>query len=198
MSRLLPAAILLIAAGWFGYGRAYDWFELIPPGQCVVEGVQMPATAAAAASSSQPEGIACGYWPSSTVGDPALTEVGLTAGAEAMLAAARAEFGQLSLGGYAPGGVSTGHIQGSAHYEGRAVDFFFRPHQKPRQQRAGWELANWAVLNADGLNIRTIIYRDRIWTRNGSLTGWRPYVHPSGDRKNPILRHLDHVHIDVG
>lgn len=190
--------LLAVAVVWLCYGRAYDWFKLIPPGQCVVEGVQMSAGAAAESASSQAEGIACDYWPSTGSGDLTLNEIGLTGSAERMLESARVEFGRLSVGGYEPGGVSTGHIKGSAHYEGRAVDFFFRPHEKPKQHRAGWQLANWAVLHADELDIRTVIYRDRIWTRNGSLTGWQPYVHPSGDRKNPILRHLDHVHIDVG
>ena len=38
-----------------------------------------------------------------------------------------ASSGDLSLGGFAPGGVTTGHMEGSAHYEGRAVDVFVRP-----------------------------------------------------------------------
>jgi hypothetical protein len=39
----------------------------------------------------------------------------------------RAVFGRQSLGGFAPGGVRSGHVEGSAHYEGRAIDVFFRP-----------------------------------------------------------------------
>ena len=31
------------------------------------------------------------------------------------------------LGGFDPDGVSSGHVEGSTHYEGRAIDVFFRP-----------------------------------------------------------------------
>ena len=35
-------------------------------------------------------------------------------------------FGDPPMGGFAPGGVSSGHMEGSAHYDGRAVDVFVR------------------------------------------------------------------------
>ena len=38
-----------------------------------------------------------------------------------------AAFGDLALGGFEAGGVTDGHIEGSAHYEGRAIDLFVRP-----------------------------------------------------------------------
>lgn len=198
---LAAGAGLLAIAGWQAHANAYNWFGLIPPGECVVDGRQLPiaeAAPAAAGKLHQPAAVACAFWPAGSGGDAALTELGLTPAAAAMLTAVRAEFGQVPVGGYDPEGVTTGHIKGSAHYEGRAVDFFFRPHTKRAEQKAGWRLANWAVLQADALDIRTIIYRDRIWTRNNSVSGWRDYTHPSGNRQNPILRHLDHVHIDVG
>ncbi|MEY3407282.1 MAG: hypothetical protein RL038_343 [Actinomycetota bacterium] len=141
--------------------------------------------------------LSCSYWPTMHSGDSKLNDVGLTKQAQAVINKAEKVFGYIPKGGYAPGGVNSGHIKGSAHYEGRAVDFFFRPHEKKKNREAGWQLAIWATLHAAELNIETVIFDDHIWTRLNSTAGWRPYVHPSGDRENPILRHLDHVHIDV-
>ena len=52
---------------------------------------------------------------------------GLTHRAERVRKDMEAHFGNLPLGGFAPGGVHSGHMVGSAHYEGRAIDTFFRP-----------------------------------------------------------------------
>jgi hypothetical protein len=121
---------------------------------------------------------------------------GLTPRAETLRAAMERAFGDLPLGGFAPGGVRSGHIPGSAHYEGRAVDVFFRPVSR-ENQRKGWVLAQWLVAHAEDFDIATVIFADRIWTQRRSGEGWRHYQHPSGNRSNPILRHLDHVHVDV-
>ncbi len=107
-------------------------------------------------------------------------------------------FGTQSLGGFQPGGVSSGHMAGSAHYEGRAVDVFFRP-INPENRKRGWAMASYLVAQADRLSISTIIFDDRIWkagSRSGS--GWTDYDVPSssgGDRA--ILEHRDHIHVDV-
>lgn len=108
-----------------------------------------------------------------------------------------ASFGEQRTGGYAAGGVDSGHIAGSAHYDGRAVDVFFRPYDDPEQRRAGWAAAHWLVAHADRLGVATVIFDDRIWTARRSAEGWRDYRHPSGDSADPVLRHLDHVHVDV-
>jgi hypothetical protein len=128
--------------------------------------------------------------------DQAEQASGLTPRAERLREAMTATFGDLPLGGFAPGGVSTGHIDGSAHYDGRAIDVFFRPVTE-ENTRAGWVLSQWAVAHADVLGIRTVIFDDRIWTARRSIQGWREYGHPSGDDSNSVLRHLDHVHVDV-
>jgi hypothetical protein len=122
---------------------------------------------------------------------------GLTPRAERLRRAVRRTFGPLPMGGFASGGVSTGHVDGSSHYEGRAMDIFFRPHTDRGQVRRGWVLAHWLVARGARYDVLSVIYRDRIWTVWASFSGWRDYVHPSGNRHNPVLRHLDHVHTAV-
>ena len=121
---------------------------------------------------------------------------GLTPRAAELSEAVQETFGDLPMGGYAPGGVSTGHIPGSAHYDGRAVDIFFRPVSEENRRR-GWVLANWLVAHADRLDVATVIFDDRIWTARRSVQGWRDYTHPGGDTASDVLRHRDHVHVDV-
>lgn len=101
------------------------------------------------------------------------------------------------LGGFEPEGVSTGHMAGSAHYEGRAIDVFVRP-VNPRNTVRGWAIAHWLVSQADRLHLKTVIFDDRIWTagrRSGD--GWRDYDPPARSGDPAILEHRDHVHVDV-
>ena len=126
-----------------------------------------------------------------------LEESGLTDRADAVRRDLAAVFPGQPLGGFAPGGVSTGHMEGSAHYDGRAIDVFVRPVSVPNQVR-GWAIAQYLVSQADRLAVRTVIFDDRIWTSGGrSGDGWRDYDPPerSGDRA--VLEHRDHVHVDV-
>lgn len=124
-----------------------------------------------------------------------LAASGLTARADTVRAEIAARFGNVPVGGFAPGGVRTGHMAGSAHYDGRAVDVFVRPISK-RNKTRGWAIAHWAVANAARLQIRTVIFDDRIWT--AGRDGWRDYDVPSSSRGDlKILEHRDHVHIDV-
>ena len=122
--------------------------------------------------------------------------LGLTPRADTTRLALRSVFGPQTLGGFEPGGVSTGHIEGSAHYEGRAIDVFFRP-ITAENTAAGWQEAMWAVAHAERLDIATVIFDRRIWTASRSVQGWREYQHPGGATDNPVLLHEDHVHIDV-
>lgn len=127
-----------------------------------------------------------------------LNAQGLTARADDVRREVLAVFGDVPLGGFEPGGVTTGHMPGSAHYEGRAIDIFVRPVSEANRQR-GWAVAQYLVAQADRLAIRTVIFDDRVW-RSGrtSEQGWRDYSVPSGaagDRE--ILEHRDHVHVDV-
>jgi len=122
---------------------------------------------------------------------------GLTPRADAVRKDLIRTFGKLSTGGYEPGGVSTGHMEGSAHYDGRAVDVFVRPISTANTTR-GWAMAQYLVARADLLHIKTVIFSDKIWTAGGrSDSGWRDYTPPERSGDPAILRHLDHVHVDV-
>jgi hypothetical protein len=120
---------------------------------------------------------------------------GLTPRSQQVLDEMQTAFGPQAVGGFEPGGLTTGHMAGSAHYDGRAIDVFHA--DEPAGVLRGWSLAHWAVANADDLDIATVIYRDHIWTAARSSDGWRAYVPPDGPTDDPTLRHLDHVHIDV-
>lgn len=135
----------------------------------------------------------------STASLPAETmgKTGLTPRAETVRKDLVATFGKLSTGGYQPGGVTTGHMEGSAHYEGRAVDIFVKPISTANTVK-GWAVAQYLVARADHLGIRTVIFADKIWTSGGrSDSGWRDYTAPDRPGNKDTLRHLDHVHVDV-
>jgi hypothetical protein len=125
---------------------------------------------------------------------------GLTPRAERVRASLEAAFGPQSLGGFDPGGVSTGHMPGSAHYEGRAIDVFIRPVDDANRRR-GWAMASYLVAHAERLSIGNVIFDDRIWTSGpSSEKGWRHYTPPrkgNTPEEQAILEHRDHVHVDV-
>jgi len=122
---------------------------------------------------------------------------GLTPRAQRLRRAWTRVFGPLVSGGFAGGGVSTGHVDGSSHYDGRAVDVFFRPLGDLEQKRRGLVFAQWLVAHAERYSVLSVIHADRIWTSWAAYLGWRDYLHPSGDTRNPVLRHLEHVHVAV-
>ena len=119
---------------------------------------------------------------------------GLTPRAEQLRVAMSEVFGEQSLGGFAPGGIAQGHGADSTHYDGRAIDVFFRPVTE-ENRRKGWILAQWLVAHAEDLDIQYVIFDDRFWSAHSSRGQWRDYDAPQPS--NEILRHLDHVHVDV-
>lgn len=123
-----------------------------------------------------------------------LTPTGLTPRAERLREAMTGVFGDQSLGGFAPGGIDHGHGAESTHYDGRAMDIFFRPVTE-ENRRAGWRLAHWLVAHAGELDIQYVIFDDTFWSVHSSRGKWQDYNAP--EPGNEILRHLDHVHVDV-
>ncbi|MXG89331.1 hypothetical protein [Nocardioides flavescens] len=135
-----------------------------------------------------------GDWPETSA---RLEPSGLTERADRVRTELAELFPDQPQGGFAPGGVSTGHIPGSAHYEGRAVDVFVRPVNAVNKTR-GWAIAAYAVSQAERWGVRTVIFDGRIWTagvRSGQ--GWRDYQAPDRPGDRAILEHRDHVHVDV-
>jgi hypothetical protein len=123
-----------------------------------------------------------------------LTGTGLTPRAERLRGAMTEVFGEQSLGGFAPGGIDQGHGAESTHYDGRAVDVFFRPVTE-ENRRQGWLLAHWLVAHAEDLDVQYVIFDDRFWSVHSPRGQWQDYDAP--EPGNEILRHLDHVHVDV-
>ena len=122
---------------------------------------------------------------------------GLTPRAEAVRADLHKAFGDLSLGGYDARGVSSGHMKGSAHYEGRAIDVFVRPISQDNR-RTGWAIASYLVAHASRLDIHHVIFDKMIWTAgHRSTSGWRDYDPGDGPGDRAVLEHRDHVHVDV-
>jgi hypothetical protein len=108
------------------------------------------------------------------------TESGLTSNAVMMFRAICAAFPALTTyGGY------DGHGE---HADGRAVDFMTYS-----DSALGNAIAEWARANAGALNIRSIIWAQKIWTPERASEGWR-YME---DRGSTTANHYDHPHIAV-
>ncbi|MCY7400542.1 MAG: hypothetical protein LH477_06240 [Nocardioides sp.] len=153
---------------------------------------------ASALTGNSPRSLWCEVEEDADEASDDLDDQGLVARAAVVRRDLEARFGALSLGGFEPAGVSSGHMEGSAHYEGRAIDVFFRPINAENTKR-GWALASYLVANADRLDIKTLIFDDRIWHAGSrSSDGWTDYRVPSSSRGDrAILEHRDHVHVDV-
>ena len=105
-------------------------------------------------------------------------EAGLTPDAVEVYRAVCAAFSGVSAyGGYSPRGE---------HYDGRAVDIMV-------SGSYGQQIADWLVANASALQIRDVIYAQKIWTPDRAAEGWR-YME---DRGSPTANHFDHVHVAV-
>lgn len=146
-----------------------------------------------------PYSFSCRHGGASSTEADTLNDRGLTGRADAVRRDLGARFDGLRFGGYQKGGVRTGHMEGSAHYEGRAIDLFFRPINE-RNLRRGWATAHYLVANAERLRIETVIYDRKIWTSRRSFQGWRDYDIDTAGRPaavRQVLLHRDHVHVDV-
>lgn len=151
---------------------------------------------ASALTGNSPGAFSCTVDDDAAEAGDRLRASGLVRRADAVRRELAAVFGELSLGGFEPGGVSTGHMEGSAHYDGRAIDVFVRPINEANTVR-GWAIASYLVAQASRLEVQTVIFDDRIWTARRSEDGWRDYDPPSSSGDTAILEHRDHVHVDV-
>lgn len=84
------------------------------------------------------------------------------------------KFGISNIGGFA----ASGHIPGSDHYTGHALDVM--------TTTQGQQVADWAVANAKRLAVKYVIWNRHIYNI-GSSSGWVAYTGTSP--------HTDHVHI---
>ena len=107
-----------------------------------------------------------------------LTNVGgMTPNAIAVINAVKAEFpGSGPFGGYRPGDPLD-------HGTGHAVDIMCGTTE-------GNEIASFLQANAGTLNIKYLIWRQRIWYPGGTWQGM-------ADRGSPTANHYDHVHVSV-
>jgi hypothetical protein len=151
---------------------------------------------ASALTGYSPHAFSCRLGDTAGSANDHLRPSGLTPRADVVRREVSEVFGHPALGGFAPGGVSTGHMTGSAHYEGRAVDIFVRP-VSPANRVRGWAIAQYLVAMADRLSVRTVIFDGRIWTQDRSSDGWRTYHPPERSGDPAVLEHRDHVHVDV-
>ncbi|WP_408898771.1 hypothetical protein ACJ5H2_06600 [Nocardioides sp. R1-1] len=92
---------------------------------------------ASALSGFSPATFSCDLDGGAPSADTELVASGLTPRADTLRTELLTRFGRLQLGGFAPDGVSTGHMEGSAHYDGRAIDVFVRPVTKANRTRDG-------------------------------------------------------------
>ncbi len=103
--------------------------------------------------------------------------LGLGPSAIAVYSAVRSAFGITSIGGYRAG-------DGGDHGTGRAVDVMTSSFAQ------GDAVASFAMAHAGSLNIKYVIWKQRIWFPG---SGWRSMA----DRGSATQNHMDHVHISV-
>ena len=143
----------------------------------------------------RPHALTCTTPPREMPWQPMLTN-GLTFRSQDLLFGWWDAYGGRPVGGFSPEGITTGHIENSAHYDGRAVDISFAMSDKANKLR-GWLLAQWLVAHADYYQVQTIIWDGMIWSNYRGTEGWRKYEHPWGPTMSPTQNHLDHIHVDV-
>ncbi len=85
-------------------------------------------------------------------------------------------FGVTNIGGFRPGDPQD-------HGKGLALDVMV-----PVSSALGDSIANWAIANSGDLNIKYVIWKQRIWMPGRSWKGM-------GDRGSITQNHYDHVHI---
>jgi uncharacterized protein YgiM (DUF1202 family) len=77
------------------------------------------------------------------------------------------------------------------HPAGRALDIMIPVYKTKAGRALGFEVANWAKANARPLEIKYVIWDQRIWNIERDGEGWRFMA----SRGNATANHKDHVHI---
>ncbi|MGO4242986.1 ligand-binding protein SH3, partial [Janibacter sp. RAF20_2_2] len=104
--------------------------------------------------------------------------LGLGPNAQKVYSAVRTQFPDMTnIGGFRAGDPGD-------HGSGNAVDIMVTGSR-------GDQVASWLQANAGQLNIKYLIWKQRIWLPG---SGWRPME----DRGDPTQNHFDHVHVSVG
>lgn len=79
------------------------------------------------------------------------------------------------------------------HPAGRALDVMIPKYRTASGRRLGADVARWARANARSLQIKYVIWDQRIWNIQRDQEGWRPMASRGSDTAD----HKDHVHITV-
>jgi len=103
--------------------------------------------------------------------------LGLGGSASAVCSAVRSLFGPLSIGGYRAG-------DSGDHGAGKAADIMVDNFAE------GDAIAAFVMAHAGELNVKYVIWKQRIWHPGG---GWKAMA----DRGSPTQNHYDHVHVSV-
>lgn len=98
-------------------------------------------------------------------------------------------WGVTDIGGYS----TSGHVSGSDHYTGNALDIMLTPVTEESIER-GWEIAHWLEDHAEELNVKYMIFNGQIWKAYDAEAGWQPYSHPTGGTSDEYAHH-DHIHV---
>lgn len=79
------------------------------------------------------------------------------------------------------------------HPQGRAVDFMIPNYTSRTGNERGWRIAKWFQRNASALNVKYLIFDQKIWSVERADEGWRPME----DRGSPTANHRDHLHLSI-
>ena len=79
------------------------------------------------------------------------------------------------------------------HPSGRALDLMIPNYTSAAGQALGYQVADWAKINARELGINYVIWHQHIWNIERDAEGWRYMADRGGDSAN----HINHVHITV-
>lgn len=103
-------------------------------------------------------------------------------------------FPNVEVGGYCRGGCTSGHTEGSDHYDGHAIDIM------TSNKALGDRISRYLIRHQAKLGVHYLIWRNQIWDAERANAGWRGYCPgncPYGSTSNRTALHMDHVHVSV-